>query len=289
MRNANRNLIVAAVIAGCGLMAGCPAPLFHVGYDPGSRGNLPASQPEWIVAGTTSREEILLRLGTPDEQARDGRWIGYRSSHHEGGVMFLVPPILLAAETYTARRLVVWVDDRGIVTKADFAQKECQRTTVDAGQEVYVSEPCLGFADLEGFAGMRAGAAGPGIGAPEGSFGDVVWCTPFFDLGREAAPRNFVAYRGPVIVTGTALVASGTKVGGTTAGHVRLEFRDMTDISRHTVGLTRNPSLVVTMADRVEYQFFAVQSGFLGLNDRENSERLITLMETALQRPARAR
>jgi hypothetical protein len=96
-------------------------------------------------------------------------------------------------------------------------------------------------------------------------------------------------YRGPVVVTGTALVLSGTKLGGNTAGHVRLEFREMKDIARYSGGLARNPSLVVRMADDVEYQLFAVQPGLFGLNDREGTERLIRLVENALQRPARAR
>jgi outer membrane protein assembly factor BamE (lipoprotein component of BamABCDE complex) len=290
MPRACRSLIVVAATAGLALIAGCPLPLRPLGYEAGSRGNVPAGQPKWIVPGTTSREDVLLRLGTPDEQARDGRWIGYLSSRHEGGIALFLPfgsGGAITAETYTERRLVVWLDERGIVTGTESVQKECPRAGFEASGSVR-SEHCLGFAHLEGFPGIREGAALPEPGTPTGKFGDVVWCTPFFDVERESTPRNFVAYRGPVIITGTALVASGTKVGGNTAGHVRLEFRDITDISRHAGGLMRNPTLVVTMADHVEYQFFAVQSGFFGLNDRENSERLITLLETALRRPARA-
>jgi outer membrane protein assembly factor BamE (lipoprotein component of BamABCDE complex) len=149
MQHALRGLVVVAAMAGCVLIAGCPAPLFTRGYEPASRGNVPAGQPEWIVPGTTSREEILLRLGTPDRQAPDGRWFGYVSSRHEGGIAFVIPGGqggVISAETYTERRLVVWLDEHGIVTKTQFTQKECPRLGFNFD---VISEHCLGFADLE--------------------------------------------------------------------------------------------------------------------------------------------
>jgi hypothetical protein len=292
MPHALRSFTFVAAVATAAFLVGCPVPIPPLGYEASSRGNVPGERPAWLVDGRTSREDVLLRLGTPDAEARDGSWIGYLSSRHEGGIALVVPAGsggYFAASSYTERRLVVWLDDSGIVRKAEFAQKECPRAGFGAGATTTESEPCMSFADLEGFPGIRAGVAGPAVGTPIGSFGDVVWSTPFFDWKSGVAPPGWAAYRGPVIVTATALVASGNKIGSGTAGHIRLEFSEMGDITRFVMPLWGHPALVVTMASGVEYQLFGVQSGVLGLNDRETTERLIKLVENALQRPARAR
>jgi hypothetical protein len=293
MRHAFRGAFVA-IVAMSVLLAGCPVPLPPLGYDSTSRSNVPGERPDWIVDGRTSREDVLLRLGTPDVEARDGSWIGYLSSRHEGGVAFVV--IVggggggVAVSSYTERRLVVWLDANGIVSKTEFTQKECPHTAgfaIMAGAAE--TEPCLNFADIEGGATKLAGTAAPDAGTLVGSFDDVAWLSPFSDpsTGNNMPTNRQFAFRGPVIVTTTALVASGNQIGWGQSGHLRIEFGEVADIARSTSG--RLVALVVTTTAGVEYQFTAVHPGILGMIDLESTDRLIKLIEDTLQRPARAR
>jgi len=110
MRRALRSLVVVVAVAASALLAGCPVPIPQLGCEANSRGNVPGERPDRLADGRTSREDLLLWLGTPDAEARDGSWIGFLSSRHQGGVAFIVPRGgggYAAASSYTGRRLVV--------------------------------------------------------------------------------------------------------------------------------------------------------------------------------------
>jgi len=282
--------IATTIVALCALLAGCPIPIPPLGYEASSRGNVPAERPDWLVDGKTTREEVMLRLGTPDAEAWNGNWIGYLSSRHQGGVAFVMAAggggVGLAVTSYTDRRLVVWFDGRGIVTKATFEEKECPR--VDLTERPGASSPgsCLGFADIGEPANISPGGAAIPTEATIESFYDVAWTTPFYDVGTFQIPRNYAIYRGPVIVTDGSLVASGRRMGERGSGYVRIEFKDIADIARYTFG--RHVGLVVKTTAGADYEF-TVLAGTGEMIDRDRTDRLIKLVEERLKRPARPR
>jgi outer membrane protein assembly factor BamE (lipoprotein component of BamABCDE complex) len=282
-------LAVALVAVAIQLLVGCPVPLPPMGYEESSRGNVPAARPAWIVEGTTSRADVLLRLGSPDGEAVDGSWMGYLSSKHEGGVAFVLivgtGGGAVSVEGYTERRLVLWFDERGIVLKALFEEAQCPRAGLFVGGSIK-SGPCMGFADVGGESSSSPARPPPGAADVIATFADTIWAVPYFDLLTGTRPRDYAAYRGPVIVMADRLRASGKAIGGDARSELEIEFRYVTDIGRHALG--RAVTLVV-VADRVEHGFTVVQPGALGLIDAEKTDQLIKIIEARLNRTARPR
>lgn len=140
-------LAIASVV----VLSGCPLPVPPLGYPAQSRDNLPDRVPGFVVNGTTTREDVLLGLGTPDVQSPDGRWFAYRSERHAGGVVFLVAAGYSAGGFgvigYEERLLIVRFDSRSIVTDAKMESRVCPRgVAVGAGSGGETS-PCLKLPD----------------------------------------------------------------------------------------------------------------------------------------------
>ncbi len=287
MRHGFRIAIAATIAALCALLAGCPIPIPPLGYEASSRGNVPAQRPDWLVDGKTTREDVMLRLGTPDAEAWNGDWIGYLSSKHRGGIGFVIGGAGggaggFAVSSFTDRRLVVWFDSHGIVTKATADEKDCPRGYM-AGE---ATGSCLGFADIGEPANISPGGAAMPAEATIESFYDVAWTTPFYDVGTFQIPPNYAAFRGPLRLTDGSLVASGKRAGGGGDGYVRIEFNDIADIARYTFG--RHVGLVVKTTAGADYEF-TVLAGAGEMIDRDRTDRLIKLVEERLRRPARPR
>jgi hypothetical protein len=282
-------LAAAFVAAAIQLLVGCPVPLPPLGYEASSRENVPAARPDWIVEGTTSRADVLLRLGSPDGEAADGRWMGYLSSKHVGGVAFVLivgaGGGAVSVEAYVERRLVLWFDERGIVLKALFEEARCPRTGLYVGEGIK-SGPCMGFADVGGESGSTPARRAPIAADVIATFADTIWAVPFFDPLTGTQPRDYAAYRGSVFVMADRLQASGRAIGGDARGELEIEFRYVTDIWRYTLG--RTVTLVV-VADGVEHGFMVVQPGALGLIDVEKTDQLVKTIEARLNRTARPR
>src|SRR5262245_26137425 len=71
-----RGLVFAAVLT---TVTGCivlPVPVNY--HTHGSRKNLRAEDTPWLVHGQTTRQEVVLRLGEPDEIEDDGSRLVYR-------------------------------------------------------------------------------------------------------------------------------------------------------------------------------------------------------------------
>ena len=87
----SRERIRSAVLALAPLLlTGCvPIPVPPLGDRAGSRGNLTDQVPEFIVIGKTSRVEVLLVLGEPDQTTDNDRQFIYRRLSEEGGIAFM--------------------------------------------------------------------------------------------------------------------------------------------------------------------------------------------------------
>lgn len=100
-----------------------PIPIPSLGYTSDSRTNLPDRVPVSIVIGKTTREEVLLGLGTPDSFAPDLSWMTYQSARHKGGVAFLIgggysAGVVGPVSSYETRLLVIRFDANSIVIDA---------------------------------------------------------------------------------------------------------------------------------------------------------------------------
>ena len=123
------------VVATLTTLTGCfPVPIPQ-GDVPGSRQNVGDKVPEFIVAGKTTRTDVLLRLGEPDiaSDARpswsfDDKRFVYGRFTSEGGVALVFPAGTGAAVGYAPvlyRRLVVTFDETSVVTSARLERFKC--------------------------------------------------------------------------------------------------------------------------------------------------------------------
>lgn len=125
-----------AILAGVTLLHGCaPVPwVVGTGYHYDSRSNIFSAAPDFIVAGKTTRTEVLLNMGEPDSVWIDESVIAYSAAYDTGGaavfVIFGGPNTVLGGipigggET-EFRRLVVSFDPQGVVRNAKLEKKRC--------------------------------------------------------------------------------------------------------------------------------------------------------------------
>lgn len=143
-------LCAPALLAGAALVlvACVPLPIPPRGYALTSRTNLPDRQPEFIVSGMTTRQEVLLQLGSPDSEANDGSWFAYNSLRDEGGYALVISLDVGVGSVYMVeRRLVVRFDADSVMTHASFKEVHCRRGTVDFTR--WDTGGCLPLADSD--------------------------------------------------------------------------------------------------------------------------------------------
>lgn len=144
------------------LLAGCPLPL-PPGYAASSRENLDAGVTGRLVAGVSTREEVLLLLGEPDGVGPEGSWLAYGSAYGRGGVVF----VMCAgngcggggSEKMEYRRLVVSFDERGLMMDANFVSRECWEDVIAMGGVGGRSQPCIQIDAPESTARTNAASA----------------------------------------------------------------------------------------------------------------------------------
>jgi len=137
---------VATSLMAAALLPACVVPMpIEEAYRHGSRENLGAAAQESIVAGRTTREEVLLRLGQPDGVALDESWLSYGCVRSKGGVLVFIYPstAIPAFETVDYTRLVIYFDEAGVVERTQFEQRNCRETAfITQGADVK-PRPCI--------------------------------------------------------------------------------------------------------------------------------------------------
>lgn len=125
--------ICALVVA----LSGC-VPLAPYARGPGSiesQGPLGEETPEFIVAGKTTRQQVLAHLGAPRIEALDGSWSYYESDYlkSESGAWYLIAIPFLAGtiaripgtNEFSFRRLHITYTADSRVSSASFAEQKC--------------------------------------------------------------------------------------------------------------------------------------------------------------------
>ena len=117
-----------------------PYPIPPLGYTSNSRHNVSGAVPAFIVQGQTSREEVLYKLGEPDDVMGADQTFVYVSARARGGVGIMLfgfgnnlPDS--KAQRMLFRRLTVEFDTAGHVTSAASETKTC--SIVSASRDLF--------------------------------------------------------------------------------------------------------------------------------------------------------
>ena len=115
------SLMLACSLTACGLPLAYPPTM-----DSAWRSQIKPSTGDSIQSGTTTRVDVLLKFGEPDGRGVDDRWFTYVSSSVWGiGAMGNGAPV--GHQGIDTRRMTVWFDPNGVVTKVEFQQRNCSR------------------------------------------------------------------------------------------------------------------------------------------------------------------
>lgn len=136
--------ILATAVAFTTLLTGCPIPI-PAGYTEQSRETLGDDVAGKLEAGISTREDVLLLLGEPDDVGPGETWLTYDSVYGQAGVLF----IFCAASTCGGmevqkmehKRLLIIFDRQGLLTSASFINKDCW--TVNGENNPAGLPPCL--------------------------------------------------------------------------------------------------------------------------------------------------
>jgi outer membrane protein assembly factor BamE (lipoprotein component of BamABCDE complex) len=243
-------LVVAAAAT---TLAGCPVPLVPR-YVSESRHNVGERMPDFIVAGTTTRDDVLLRLGEPDGRGPGDRWFAYGSSYSEGGVIFIMAAGGGAGgagvEAIRYRRIVVRFDDQGVVGSANFVERLCPSYMLAAGSSESKSEPCVDVATDE--AAETVALMEPAVPMGEqvlAAFAQVRWLGEF---GRSADPLNLPA-SGALTLTDRSLVFEGRPApAGGSAKIIRIPYSEVMQVSVSGAVVAIELSRLATLAFEVD-------------------------------------
>jgi len=139
-------LQVAIGLMAVALLPACVIPLpIAEAHRQGTRENLGDAAKEFIVAGKTTRRDVLLRLGQPFGAALDESWVMYVCVRSKGGVLvFIYPsPAFPAFETVDYTRLVIYFDEAGVVERTQLEQRTCRETELIAQGGDVKPRPCI--------------------------------------------------------------------------------------------------------------------------------------------------
>lgn len=121
-------LALSALLSACVPIPYSVAPGFR-----GSRADLGDALPAFIVIGSTTRVEVLLKMPRPEFAAPDNSWFYFESNYmeQESGAVFVsgfpvaVPVGASGTSARLFRRLYIRFDDSGVVSNADFDRQRC--------------------------------------------------------------------------------------------------------------------------------------------------------------------
>ncbi len=102
-----------------------------------------------LEIGVSTREDVLLLLGEPDNDGANDSWMAYGSVYGEGGILFLICAGSGCGggggggEKMDYRRLIVTFNELGVMTNAEFLNQECWEGLIGLGSSGGRSAPCL--------------------------------------------------------------------------------------------------------------------------------------------------
>lgn len=278
------------------VLCGCPVPIPPQGHV-GVHGNIPDRPSDLVVAGKTTRADVLLLLGSPDSQSPDGRRFEYHSELHQGGVIFVIAAGGQAAglgpEAFLERRLIIGFDGKGVVDTVESDEKSCTRVAGFGGNAAGRSEPCLRVSDGGAIALLPGPAERYHAPRPTDVSFDGAWWSPACQASGGNRATRYI-FDGAVIVTDDALILTGARLGEKVFGRgepvtLRMALGDIGELVRATHSELYAEPLWVQARDGGCVEVDLSKSTYLGLGraDRRQTERLTQLLESRLDKVAR--
>jgi outer membrane protein assembly factor BamE (lipoprotein component of BamABCDE complex) len=101
------------------LCIGCIVPVSM--YTPDSRRNVREETALMLIPGQTTKEEVYLTLGAPDEVSPDGRQLIYNWAKEKAlvGIAPYAPPTPIVQKS----SLIITFDERGVVVQREIQKK----------------------------------------------------------------------------------------------------------------------------------------------------------------------
>ena len=114
----NRGLGLCVVLSVIG--TGClPVPVPFTWYGQQSRTNVDEAAAKVIIPGQTTKEEVVLMLGGPDEVSPDGRSLIYRWAKVKFLLIQAVAPPLGIPKVEKQYQLLITFDENGVVMQRE--------------------------------------------------------------------------------------------------------------------------------------------------------------------------
>lgn len=232
------------------LLTACPIPLPR-GDTSDSRQNVGDVVPDFIVAGKTTRGDVLLALGEPDGMSDNGERFTYTRRTREGGVLLLIAAGGgaggVSTETMTYRRLIITFDGAGIVTDARSEQASCTERELMMGETIR-SAPCVSVSGQDLLSSDIGTVFTPALWH-QGVHG--------FELIRGFRPEP-PAIHGSLVVGETHIYFFLPDADSKSVARLQIPYADIEDISVETFGFNRR---VVVKRLSGAYESFSVGRG----------------------------
>ncbi|HVO24221.1 MAG TPA: hypothetical protein VMW56_11390 [Candidatus Margulisiibacteriota bacterium] len=127
------------------LLVACPVPIPPGYYD--SRANVPATVPESIKKGESTREDVLMQFGEPDTVAVDESWVEYGSSYTLGGLALVMCVDggcgAVGTMDMRYRRMIIEFDQMGVTTEIILESKDCFQYAAGGSTAGGTTKPCM--------------------------------------------------------------------------------------------------------------------------------------------------
>ena len=232
----------------CSRLAACVLPIpIEPRELPSSRSNIGDTPPAFLVAGRTTRADVLLELGEPDQESEHEQFLTYIRVSTEGGVLLLAGAGgqggAIRSESLLYRFLTIRFDERGVVADARGEQTRCRQAQSGMDSSLSKLGPC---------------AYPPGQAGVLARFGYVFapsqWVHGKTSLEwRRALGLESAAPRGALVVKDVGIAFFAENADADSKPILSAAYADMTALSLHSTAAGQR--LVLTMRDGTEESF----------------------------------
>jgi hypothetical protein len=239
-----RPAIAAVFLAGCAalLLCACIPIVLPPTLDSRSRGNLGQEVPPDIVAGKSSRIDVLLALGEPDGRGPGDAWFTYTSTRSWmiGGILIGGGSAGAMGGGQSATRLLVKFDEAGLVAEARVEDRKCPQgglmigngnkdTDLDAHTKDCLDSAGTDIRSVRQQIDAQVDAIAPDHGDIVARYDRAVVVQHPYP-GCEF-PHSMYFHSGPVFVASHALIQpAGTNIGGKATGPTVLPLNEVAQV-----------------------------------------------------------
>ena len=268
--------LMPLAVAGCAMGPMLPRDV------PQSRRNVGESVPDFIVAGKTTRADVLIGLGEPDGATEGGEQFVYTSVRGRGGFFFFSLRGSFDLEKRSYRRLVILFDDAGVVKNSRLEVASCLGSDQyrESGPDEH--SQCVDMTGRD----LPPVDSGDASAAEELAHGQVFEPAQWLPGGRgfDSASPGGLAVDGRLVVGESSVLFLPPQADSRTGPLIKLAYGQMAEFYVDKSWLNRR---LVIMRTAGTYESFSIGGAWV---DRKATEAAAALIETrrkqaAAQRP----